>query len=173
VDERERNVVKRRIVVKRSIKEVHFPRVKTLEEFDFETASHIPSARLRKLAEGKYVGRTEPVIFLLHQNRGPFLWAVLLNPAHRRELLQQGWNNVGKVYLIATILDVVYCNQQFQDVDSPKNDELVGNRSLRSSSRPAQSHRESGIRRKTFSETPLDPISSVTLGLVTVFDYIA
>jgi hypothetical protein len=89
VDERERNVVKRRIVVKRSIKEVHFPRVKTLEEFDFETASHIPSARLRKLAEGKYVGRTEPVIFLLHQNRGPFLWAVLWNPAHRRELLHR------------------------------------------------------------------------------------
>jgi DNA replication protein DnaC len=58
VEERERNVVKRRI------KEAHFPKVKTLEEFDFETASHIPSARLRKLAEGEYVGRTEPVIFL-------------------------------------------------------------------------------------------------------------
>jgi DNA replication protein DnaC len=58
VDERERNVVKRRI------KETHFPKAKTLEEFDFETASHIPSARLRKLAEGEYVGRTEPVIFI-------------------------------------------------------------------------------------------------------------
>ena len=102
MDERERNVVKRRI------KEAHFPKVKTLEEFDFETASHIPSSRLRKLAEGEYVGRTEPVIFLVHQNRGPFLWPVLWNPAHRRELLQQGWNDVGKVFLIATILDVVY-----------------------------------------------------------------
>jgi len=58
VEERERNVVKRRI------KEAHFPKVKTLEEFDFETAAHIPSARLRKLAEGEYVGRTEPVIFI-------------------------------------------------------------------------------------------------------------
>ena len=58
VEERERNVVRRRI------KEAHFPKVKTLEEFDFETASHIPSARLRKLAEGEYVGRTEPVIFI-------------------------------------------------------------------------------------------------------------
>ena len=64
MDERDRNVVKRRI------KEAHFPKVKTLEEFDFETASHIPSSRLRKLAEGEYVGRTEPVIFLVHQNRG-------------------------------------------------------------------------------------------------------
>src|SRR5260370_21131948 len=38
-----------------------------------------------------------------HQNRGPFLWAVLWNPAHRRELLQQGWKDIGKVFLLATI----------------------------------------------------------------------
>ena len=43
-----------------------------------------------------------------HQDRGPFLWEVLWNPAHRRELLQQGWRDVGKVFLIATILDSVY-----------------------------------------------------------------
>jgi hypothetical protein len=43
-----------------------------------------------------------------HQNRGPFLWAVLWKPAHRRELVQQGWKDVEKVFLIATILDVVY-----------------------------------------------------------------
>jgi hypothetical protein len=30
-----------------------------------------------------------------------------------------------------------------------------------------------GIRRQTFCETTLDPISSVTLGLVTVFDFLA
>ena len=58
VEERERSAVKRRI------KEAHFPRVKTLEEFDFETARHIPAAQLRKLAEGEYVVRSEPVIFL-------------------------------------------------------------------------------------------------------------
>ena len=29
-----------------------------------------------------------------HQNRGPFLWAVLWNAAHRRELLQQGWKTL-------------------------------------------------------------------------------
>lgn len=58
VEERERNVVKRRL------KEAHFPKVKTLEEFDFEVARHISSAGLRKLAEGEYVDRTEPVIFI-------------------------------------------------------------------------------------------------------------
>ncbi len=58
VEERERNVVERRL------KEAHFPKVKTLEEFDFEAARHIPAAGLRKLAEGEYVERTEPVIFI-------------------------------------------------------------------------------------------------------------
>jgi DNA replication protein DnaC len=37
VEERERNVVKRRV------KEAHFPKVKTFEEFDFEAATHISS----------------------------------------------------------------------------------------------------------------------------------
>lgn len=58
VEERERNVVKRRV------KEAHFPKVKTLEEFDFQAASHISAARIRKLAEGEYVSRSEPVIFI-------------------------------------------------------------------------------------------------------------
>jgi hypothetical protein len=43
-----------------------------------------------------------------HQNRPAFLWAVLWNPAHRCELLRQGWKDVGKVLLLATILDVIY-----------------------------------------------------------------
>ena len=43
-----------------------------------------------------------------HQNRPPFLWAALWSPTHRRELLRQGWKDVGKVFALATILDVVY-----------------------------------------------------------------
>jgi len=43
-----------------------------------------------------------------HQDRAPFFWAVLWNPAHRRELLRQGWKDVGKVFVLAAILDVVY-----------------------------------------------------------------
>jgi hypothetical protein len=42
------------------------------------------------------------------EKRGAFLWTVLFNPAHRRELLLQGWKDVGKVFLLAAILDVVY-----------------------------------------------------------------
>ena len=71
VEERERNVVRRRI------KEAHFPKVKTLEEFDFETATHIPSARLRKLSEGEYVARTEPVIFIGETDPATFCTSLL------------------------------------------------------------------------------------------------
>lgn len=36
-----------------------------------------------------------------------FVWAVLWNQAQRRDLLRQGWKDVGKVLLLATILNVV------------------------------------------------------------------
>src|ERR1700747_791188 len=58
VEERDRNAVARRI------KEAHFPKVKTLEEFAFCDAPHIPAALLRNLAEGSYLSRSEPIIFL-------------------------------------------------------------------------------------------------------------
>ena len=43
-----------------------------------------------------------------HQGRPAFFWAVLWSPTHRRELLRQGWKDVGNVFVLATILDVVY-----------------------------------------------------------------
>lgn len=58
LEERERHAVARRIT------EAKFPKVKTLEEFHFEEAPIIPAARIRKLAEGGYLSRSEPVIFL-------------------------------------------------------------------------------------------------------------
>ena len=58
VEERERNTVTRRI------KDAHFPKVKTLEEFAFRDTPHIPAAVVRNLAEGGYMQRSEPVIFL-------------------------------------------------------------------------------------------------------------
>ena len=58
LDERERRAIDRRI------REAHFPLVKTLEEFDFAEAPQIPVATLRTLAEGEYLSRAEPVLFL-------------------------------------------------------------------------------------------------------------
>jgi DNA replication protein DnaC len=58
IEERQHNAIARRI------QEAHFPKVKTLEEFHFEEAPHIPAALIRNLAEGGYLRRSEPVIFL-------------------------------------------------------------------------------------------------------------
>ena len=43
VEEREQNAVARRI------KEAHFPKVKTLEEFDFQSAQHLPATLIRQI----------------------------------------------------------------------------------------------------------------------------
>jgi DNA replication protein DnaC len=58
VEERERNAVARRI------QESKFPKVKTLEDFRFDEAPIIPAAQIRKLAEGGYLSRSEPVVLV-------------------------------------------------------------------------------------------------------------
>ena len=51
-------------MVGRRLKDARFPKVKTLEEFNFEVAPHLPAARLRQLAEGQYIEKTEPLVFI-------------------------------------------------------------------------------------------------------------
>jgi DNA replication protein DnaC len=58
MEEREKNAVARRI------QEAKFPKMKTLEDFRFEEVPHIPAAQIRKLAEGGYLSRSEPIILL-------------------------------------------------------------------------------------------------------------
>ena len=58
MEEKARNAIARRIV------DAHFPKVKTLEEFEFEKVPAVPAALIRNLAEGGYLRRSEPVIFL-------------------------------------------------------------------------------------------------------------
>ncbi len=57
-EERERNAIARRI------QEAHFPKVKTLEEFEFGKTPHVPAALIRNLADGGYLKRSEPVLLL-------------------------------------------------------------------------------------------------------------
>lgn len=40
--------------------------------------------------------------------RAPYFWSLLTNPGHRRDMLKDGWKDVGKVFLLAILLDVVY-----------------------------------------------------------------
>ncbi len=58
VEERERRTVERRL------REAHLPRMKTLDEFDFAQAPKIPASLMRKLAEGEYIDKAEPVVLI-------------------------------------------------------------------------------------------------------------
>lgn len=58
VEERERGTIERRL------RDAKLPRMKTLDEFDFAAAPHIPATLVRELAGGAYMARAEPVIFI-------------------------------------------------------------------------------------------------------------
>jgi DNA replication protein DnaC len=58
IEERERNTIDRRI------KEAHLPRVKTLEEFDYTQSPMVSAAKMQELAEGGYIDRAEPILFI-------------------------------------------------------------------------------------------------------------
>jgi hypothetical protein len=38
----------------------------------------------------------------------PYFWSLVTDPAHRTDMLKEGWKSVGKVFLIALLLDVIY-----------------------------------------------------------------
>jgi hypothetical protein len=40
--------------------------------------------------------------------RPPYLWTVFSHPEQRRQLLVDGWKAIGKVFILAIILDVIY-----------------------------------------------------------------
>jgi hypothetical protein len=40
--------------------------------------------------------------------KSPYFWALLSDPAQRDEMLKNGWKSVGKVFVLALLLDVVY-----------------------------------------------------------------
>src|SRR6266705_3413976 len=56
-EERDRHAIQKRI------RDAKLPRLKTLEEFDFNQAHQIPAAKIRELAEGGNIERAEPVVF--------------------------------------------------------------------------------------------------------------
>src|SRR5436190_23835598 len=57
-EERDRHAIANRM------RDAQLPRMKTLEEFDFAQAPKIPAARIRELAEGGYIDRSEPVVLI-------------------------------------------------------------------------------------------------------------
>jgi hypothetical protein len=42
------------------------------------------------------------------EGRPAYFWALFTDSAHRREMLRDGWKSVGRVFVLAIIMDVVY-----------------------------------------------------------------
>lgn len=42
------------------------------------------------------------------ENRPPYLWTVLTDPSQRGELLRHGWKAIGRVFVLAIIMDAIY-----------------------------------------------------------------
>ena len=59
---------------------------KTLDEFNFSSAPHIPASKLKELAQGDYIARAEPVLFIGDSGTGKthLLNARVWSPAGRR-----------------------------------------------------------------------------------------
>jgi hypothetical protein len=40
--------------------------------------------------------------------RRPYFWSLLTNPAHRAAIARDGWKRIGKVFILAMMLDATY-----------------------------------------------------------------
>lgn len=38
----------------------------------------------------------------------PYFWSLLSNPGHREDMIKDGWKHVGRVFLLALAMDVIY-----------------------------------------------------------------
>ena len=42
------------------------------------------------------------------EGRSPYMWTVFTHPEDRRWLIAEGWKSIGKIFVLAVILDLVY-----------------------------------------------------------------
>lgn len=42
------------------------------------------------------------------ENRPPYLWTLFTDPSQRVGLLRQGWKAIGRVFILAIIMDLIY-----------------------------------------------------------------
>lgn len=38
----------------------------------------------------------------------PYFWSLMTDPSHRKEMLKDGWHGVGRVFILALVLDAIY-----------------------------------------------------------------
>lgn len=42
------------------------------------------------------------------EKKPPYFWALFTYPAQRREMLRHGWKSIGKVFVIAVVIDLIF-----------------------------------------------------------------
>ena len=42
------------------------------------------------------------------ENRPPYLWTLITDPSQRPDLIRQGWAAVGRVFILAIVMDIIY-----------------------------------------------------------------
>ncbi len=42
------------------------------------------------------------------ESKPPYFWALFTDSAHRRDMLHDGWKSIGRVFMLAIVLDAVY-----------------------------------------------------------------
>lgn len=42
------------------------------------------------------------------EGKPPYFWALFTDPGHRRDMVREGWKSVGKVFILAILIDAVY-----------------------------------------------------------------
>src|SRR5277367_7201027 len=40
--------------------------------------------------------------------KSPYFWCLLSDPAQRAEMVKDGWKSIGRVFILAVVLDVIY-----------------------------------------------------------------
>ena len=42
------------------------------------------------------------------EDRPPYFWTIIFDPSQRLDLIRQGWKAVGRVFILAIVMDVIY-----------------------------------------------------------------
>ena len=50
------------------------------------------------------------------EGQSPYFWALFTEPTHRLDMLKSGWKSIGKVFIIAIVLDLVFQYIVFRDI---------------------------------------------------------
>lgn len=50
------------------------------------------------------------------EGKPAYFWAIVVNIEHRKELIKDGWKHVGKIFILAVILDIVYQLKVFHTI---------------------------------------------------------